>query len=390
MKEISHIERFLLVSILPQKLSDEDALDDLKELKSLVEAFGGEVCELITQQREVHAKGWFIGRGKVEEVSDAVEREKIDIVVLNAKVNPAHILSMKNVFRRKNPNIQVWDRIDLILEIFAKHAHSSEAKLQIELASMRHMGPRIYGMGMVLSRQGGGIGTLGIGETNTELMRRHWRDQMKKVKDKIAKHTEDRVRQLERRARNGVKTVSIIGYTNAGKTSLFNKLTGKKNIVENALFVTLDSSTAKIYLQNLKQEILISDTIGFIRNLPPSLIDAFKSTLLESINADVLLFVIDVSDENRDKKIKVVEDILYDLGVHYKPRIYVFNKIDAVKALDKKVLEEEYSLFTPQFISVKQNSGIDTLLKKVEELLQTPVVYTKEEFNERKVKKVHI
>lgn len=209
------------------------------------------------------------------------------------------------------------------MEIFDKHAQSTEAKLQIELAAMRHMGPLIYGMGMILSRQAGGIGGVGIGETNTELMKRHWKHQMKKVEDKIKKHFEDRERQLQRRARNGAQTVSIIGYTNAGKTSLFNVLTGKKNVVQNALFVTLDSSTGKIFLSKTKKEILISDTIGFIRNLPASLIDAFKSTLMESIHADVLLFIIDVSDEDYEQKIEVVEEVLYELHIQNKKRIHV-------------------------------------------------------------------
>lgn len=369
MQEVEKTQNFLLVTIIPQKVTDEDALKDLQELKSLVETYGGRVCDLVVQRREVHDKGLYIGRGKIEEVAQVVKKENIDIVVLNASVKPGQIFAIKNKLYKSKPLVQVWDRVDLILEIFARHATTSEAKLQIELASMRHMGPRIYGMGMVMSRQGGGIGTLGVGETNTELMKRHWRDQMKKVQDKITRHTEERQQQLERRAKSGIQTVSIIGYTNAGKTSLFNLLTGKKNIVQNALFVTLDSSTGKVFLPTLKKEILFSDTIGFIKNLPPSLIDAFQSTLLESIHADLLLLVIDVADEDMERKIRVVESILWSLRIYNTKRIYVFNKIDAAKEIDKVVLTEKYYENSPQFISVKKGSGIQELLHEIEKSL---------------------
>jgi GTP-binding protein HflX len=194
-------------------------------------------------------------------------------------------------------------------------------------------------------------------------MKRHWQSQMKKIKDKIKKHTVDRMRQLERRAKNGLQTVSIIGYTNAGKTSLFNLLTGKKNVVQNALFVTLDSSTGKIFLPKSKKELLLTDTIGFIKNLPPSLIDAFKSTLLESMHADT-------SDKYMQEKIEVVEQILYDLRAEHKKRIYIFNKMDNVNGLNKSQLLEEYKEFTPHCISVKKQEGISQLISEIEKLLE--------------------
>ena len=158
------------------------------------------------------------------------------------------------------------------------------------------MGPRIFGMGMILSRQGGGIGTRGIGETNTELMKRHWKQAIKKVYDTLEKSVASRERQMDHRKNLGLQTISIVGYTNAGKTSLFNILTHKKHVVENALFATLDSTVGEIYMQSLQKKVLISDTIGFIANLPPSLIEAFKSTLMESVHADIILHVIDASD----------------------------------------------------------------------------------------------
>lgn len=360
----------LLVSILPKNMTDNEALKDLKELKSLVEAYGGVVRDLVVQRREVHDKGMYIGRGKLSEVSEVIKEEKITIIVLNGIIKPGQIYDIYNALIKHNPQIKVWDRVDLILEIFAVHAHTAEAKLQIELASMRHMGPRIYGMGFVMSRQGGGIGTLGVGETNTELMKRHWREQVKKIKDKLQKHALDRQRQLERRSRVGLKTISIIGYTNAGKTSLFNALSGKKNIVQNALFVTLDSSVSKVFLTKTNKEIILSDTIGFIRDLPMDLIDAFKSTLLESIHADLLLLIIDASDEDMEKKIKVVEDILYSMNLGHKKRIYVFNKMDATSGISKQTIEKDYEHFCPQFISVKNGEGLEQLLDSIAQSIE--------------------
>lgn len=365
----SEKQRILLVSILSKTISDSDALVDLRETKQLIEAYGAELTDALIQRREVHDKGRYIGMGKVKHAGEIIKREKIDIVVLNDIVKPGHLYDMKKIWWKERPNIEVWDRVDLILQIFSKHAHTAEARLQIDLAAMRHMGPRIFGMGMELSRQTGGIGGRGIGETNTELMKRHWRSQMKKAKDKLLKLSEERERQLERRRRNGVKTISLVGYTNAGKTSLFNLLTGKNNLVENALFATLDSATGKVFMPEFQEEILLSDTIGFIQNLPTELIDAFKSTLMESTHADLLLHVIDVSDPSFEKKILVVEDILQDLGIHKTRKIYVFNKVDMADKETIARLKEEYGYFTPQFISVKKELGTEQLLEQIKRSL---------------------
>jgi len=358
-------ELFLLISIIPQRTSEITILRELKEVKALVESYGGIVVDLITQHREVHDKGMYIGQGKVTEVLKRIEEMKIGVVVLNATVKPGQLFDLKKLFRESSPNIEVWDRIDLILEIFSKHADTAEAKLQIDLAAMRHMGPRIYGMGFVLSRQGGGIGGRGIGETNTELMQRHWRDQMKKVQDKLNKLTGERERQLARRQKAGLSTISIIGYTNAGKTSLYNRLSGKKKLAKNILFATLDSSVAKMYLPEVRKEVLVSDTIGFINNLPSDLIDAFKSTLMESVHADVLIHVIDASDPEMEKKINVVENILYQLKIGNTKRIYVFNKIDAAADFDREDVSFRYQIHDPQFVSVKEDQGIEKLVKAI-------------------------
>lgn len=362
--------KFLLVSIVPRDMSDDEAFQDLKELKSLVEALDGNVVDIVIQKREIHDKGMYIGTGKIIEIAELLNEKRVDVVVLNAIVKPGHIFEITNILSKTKRTVKVWDRVDLILEIFSQHASTAEAKLQIELAAMRHMGPRIYGMGEVMSRQGGGIGTLGVGETNTELMKRHWRKAMKKTHDKLKKLSVDRTRQLERRKKAGFQTVSIIGYTNAGKSSLFSKLTTKQTAIQNALFVTLDSRVAKVTLPKSKTPILLSDTIGFIKNLPTELIDAFKSTLLESIHADLLLHVIDITDDDMPRKIQAVEDVLSSIKLTDKKRIYIFNKIDKIKIQNRDSISKTYNDFYPQFISVKENKGIDTLLNVVEDTLK--------------------
>lgn len=362
--------RFLMVHLSHPREDREVTKKNVEELYNLILALGEVTIVDIIQQRSFPDGHTFIGKGKAFEVADIVEKEKIHVVVIDSMVKPSQLANLKEILIKKNPKVEVWDRIDLILEIFSRHAHTAEAKLQIELAKMRHMGPRIYGMGMVMSQQGGGIGTRGIGETNTELMKRHWRDAMKKVSDQLEKLANEKEKQLERRRKLGLQTVSIVGYTNAGKTSLFNLLSGKNNLAENALFATLDSAVGKVYLSGLQKEIMLSDTIGFIRNLPAKLINAFRSTLMESVHADLLLHVIDVSDADMDKKIRVVENVLQELGVDTKTQIFLFNKIDRAKNVDKVLLKDEYFEYEPIFISVTSGEGIEEVKKKIAELLK--------------------
>lgn len=367
-----HTKRFLLVGLPKPKATREAILKDMGELWSLVGALGNtEVVDAMVQRAENPDGATYIGPGKVLEVAEKVKAEKIDVVVVNGIAKPGQLFNLKKKLFDANKTIEVWDRVDLILFIFSRHAHTAEAKLQIKLAQMRHMGPRIFGMGKVLSNQSAGIGTVGIGETNTELMKRHWANAQKKVQDQLKKLSADRQRQMEHRKRIGLETVSIVGYTNAGKTSLFNYLTGKKKLAENQLFATLDSAVGKLYLPTLKKEILVTDTIGFIKNLPPKLIEAFKSTLMESIHADILLHVIDASDLEMEKKIEIVEKILEELAVENKQRIYVFNKMDMVDGQIKDMVLEKYSTYTPYFISVKSGEGIPLLEQNLETSIST-------------------
>lgn len=354
--------RFILIDVVPPNITKKQIEENLQELISLVNTFGGGDIIRVIQRRDYPDPSTYIGKGKAQEVLQIVKEEKIDVIVLNSLVDSRQLFNLTKILWTVNPLIQVWDRVDLILHIFDKHAHTAEAKLQIELARMHHMGPRIYGLGSYMGRQAGGIGTRGIGETNIELMKRHWRNEMKNINDKLKKLAGHREQQLQRRKEIGFKTISIIGYTNAGKTSLFNKLTKKSKLAENILFATLDSNVGKLYLPESQTKLLISDTIGFIQNLPTKLVEAFKSTLMESIHADLLLHVIDVNDPKMQEKILVVENILHELGIDTKQKIYVFNKIDAVPSLNRDELYELYSDYNPQFISVKTGEGIDLLI----------------------------
>lgn len=366
MKELQHTLRVLPIHVIDPRADNETSIYSGEELESLIATFGGEVVDRVIQKLGEPDNRTFIGSGKVKEVTEKIQKHNVDVVVLNATAKPRQIHTIKKAFVEVNPHIKVWDRVDLILEIFDKHATTTEAKLQIEIARMRYMGPRIYGMGFVMSRQGGGIGTSGVGETNTELMKRHWRAEMKKITDQLAKISSAKAQQLERRKRANLQTVSIVGYTNAGKSSLFNLLSGKHTLVENALFATLDSTAGKMYFPKLQKEVLITDTIGFIRNLPPQLVTAFKSTLMESIHANVVLHVIDVSDPEVDLKINVVNAILREIGVQIETDvIYVFNKIDLAPDIDKKALLEKYGKYSPIFISVKTQAGIEALQKAI-------------------------
>lgn len=352
--------RFMLIGVFPKPARKEEMIIALEETASLVKTYGGEVFAVSVQRSDSPDRALFVGKGKADEILDAIVKDEIEVVVLHNTVKARQIHALKKQLLKVKPDILVWDRVDLILYIFSKHAQTAEAKLQIELAAMRHMGPRIYGMGFELSRQGGGIGGVGIGETNTELMKRHWRNQVQKANKELKNLTVERERQLEKRKKSGIMTVSLVGYTNAGKTSLFNLLTKKEKLVEDALFATLDSTVGRWYMKDLGKEVMVSDTIGFIKDLPPKLIDAFKSTLLESIHADVLLHIIDASDEQMLEKIAVVEGILYELDLINRKRIYVFNKVDKT-TIDRAELAEKFAQFSPVFISVTKQEGLEDL-----------------------------
>ncbi|MDA1061277.1 MAG: GTPase HflX [bacterium] len=341
--------RAILVDVIDPDTSKEDAKNRLRELESLVTTYGGLDVVKIMQKKDKPNYETYIGKGKVKEIIREGYERKAELVIVNNILKPRQIYTLNEAFR--DSKMKAWDRIDLILKIFTKHASSSHAKLQIELASIRHMGPRIFGMGMELSRQAGAMGVrAGQGEANIEMMKRHLQRQELSILKKLKHYEVIDEGHRKRRRRKNFRSVALVGYTNAGKSSLLNALTGKGVYVADQLFATLDTRIGKVYDQNntgYGSEILMSDTIGFIQDLPPTLIKAFKSTLAETVEADLILHVIDVNDPQVHKKVEVVEEILAHLGAHKKPKIYAFSKVDLIAPR---------SMFDPKFAALKKKS----------------------------------
>lgn len=361
--------RFLTVRLLKHDADQQKAEADQEEFRGLVLTFGGEIIIEESQNESRRDAATYIGKGKARELALTITDNDIDVVAVNDNLRTSQLYNLAEIFKEGNPDIQVWDRTDLILHIFEKHAVTAEAKLQIKLATVQHMGPELHGMGLLMSQQGAGIGTRGMGETNTEIMKRHWRLAIKEIEKQLDKVKRSRQQQMENRKKIGSKTVSIIGYTNAGKTTLFNLLTHKENLVENAPFATLDSSVGSVYLPKLKTEAFVTDTIGFVENLPHTLIQAFSSTLMETIQADLLLHIIDVSDPMLKEKVAVVENILKDMELDMKNQIFVFNKIDKMNPAKQADLIECYQSHNPQFLNAKTGEGYQTLLNSIEKAL---------------------
>ncbi len=360
--------RFLIIHLTPPQIPPAAAEKELTELLSLIDTYGAATIVKIIQRRMHPHQHSYIGPGKVEEVTQIIKEEKIDGVVINDIIKPTPLFHLTQAFWKVNPNIMVWDRVDLILHIFEKHANTAEAKLQIRLARMRHMGPRMYGLGgTVLSRQGGGIGTRGIGETNIERMKRHWRSEMRTVQQELQQMAATRQRQLDRRRKNGMQTVAIVGYTNAGKSTLFNTITKKKKKAADELFATLDATVGSVWIPNLQREVLVSDTIGFIQNLPASLIDAFRSTLMEVMDAELLIHLVDGSDPKIEQNISVVEDVLEQIGAHEKPKIYAFSKADRLSKPERVEIVERFEDLDPIVIAAPEKLGVPMLLERMGE-----------------------
>lgn len=359
----------MIVSLVPYDEDRATTRAHADEVESLVKTFGGIVCANISQNAARADGATYIGTGKAYQLADEATADEINVVVVNDNIKSSQLYTLKSIFEQKNPNIQIWDRTDLILQIFEKHAATAEAKLQIKLAYVGHKGPEARNINLSLSKQGSGVGARGLGETNTVLLRRMWKDEMRGIQKQLEKMSANRTHQMEHRRRIGLPTISIVGYTNAGKSTLFNVLSKKNAKVENALFVTLDSSVGKLYLPTLRCEAFITDTIGFIQNLPTELINAFTSTLLETVNADLLLHVIDISDDQMVNKIAVVEKILRTLKLQTKKQIYVFNKVDLATDDKTRELKEQFAPFHPQFISAKIGQGVAELVETIQNKL---------------------
>ncbi len=365
--------RAILIDVIPPSMDEKTAKRRIEELELLTKTYGGMIIIKLMQKKGTPDYRTYLGGGKMEEIIELANKEKAEVLIINNLLKPGQMFNVNEALRKAKLNMQAWDRVDLILKIFDRHAKTAEAKLQIKLAAIHHMGPRIYGMGMELMQQKGGTSTRGgQGETNTELMKRHLFEQEQKIKRDLERVNVARKGHRARRDRVGLKTVSVVGYTNAGKSSLLNALTKKGAYVANALFATLDTHVGKIWIPTKDgrgKEILISDTIGFIQDLPPQLIDAFRSTLDETIDADLLLHVIDVSDKHVHDKIKEVEQVLKQIGADAIPKIYVFNKMDLVKRKPAKIVKDEYKAFQPAFVSAHSGVGLAELKTLIAETL---------------------
>lgn len=331
-----------------------NTLDDLDELNELLITAGGiEVGRMVQNITKVNV-AHFIGKGKLEELATEVRIRNADLVVFDNELSGAQIRNIE-----KELNVKVIDRTQIILDIFAKRASSKEGKLQVELAQLKYLLPRLSGFGVEMSRVGAGIGTRGPGEQKLEIDRRRIRDKIsdleKEIKE-IKKH-----RGIQRKSRSTIYNICLVGYTNSGKSTLLNTLSDSDIYVEDLLFATLDPTTRRVRLKS-GEEVTITDTVGFIRNLPYDLIEAFKSTLEEVTYADLLLHVVDVSNEEYEEQIKAVDGILKDLQVINKPTILVVNKID----------KTSLNVFIPKgykdvvYISAKEKTNLDKLLQKVE------------------------
>ena len=350
------------------------AEDSLEELKQLADTAGAEVVAKFLQKRPKPDPAFFIGKGKVQELALYVQQENIELCIFDDELSPAQQRNIEQAM-----GVRVLDRTALILDIFAQRAHTNEGKLQVELAQLQYTLPRIMGKGLSLSRLGGGIGTRGPGETKLEVDRRRIRDRIAYIKDCISKVKN--VRALHRAGRNkaSVPTVSLVGYTNAGKSTLLNTLTNSDIYAKDQLFATLDPTTRQLDLPN-KQQAILTDTVGFIQRLPHQLVAAFQSTLEEVVESDVLLHVIDVSHELYKEQSNAVYNVLEEIGAKDKTIITVYNKIDKLpegSGLAERLAKEENSIC----ISAKGRINLDKLLeliadnlkmKSVEEIFLVP------------------
>ncbi len=296
----------------------------MEELASLAKTAGAVVKGTYTQKREKYDSKTFVGSGKLEEIGLMVEADEIDTVIVNNRLTPRQNANLEAAL-----GIKVIDRMQLILDIFAMRARSHEGKLQVHLAQLKYMLPRLVGQGIMLSRQAGGIGSRGPGESLLELNRRSIRNQIHDIERQLKIVEKNRATIRERRVQSGIFKIGLIGYTNAGKSTIMNAMTDKEQYEADELFATLDATTKQIHLAD-KFQVTLTDTVGFIQDLPTELISAFKSTLEESMNVDLLLHVIDASDPNHAEQEEVVLAILKDLDMLDIPRLALYNKLDKV------------------------------------------------------------
>ena len=345
--------RAVIVGIeLPGQTGTEASIE---ELARLIDTAGGECIAALIQNREAPDVRTCIGKGKIEELKDICEKNEISLVVFDCELSPSQIRNVEEELGGPD----VIDRSMLILDIFALHAVSGEGKLQVELAQLKYSAPRLMGKGKDLSRLGGGIGTRGPGESKLESDRRHLKERVVTLERRLAELEHNRSVMRAHRDKSGIVKIALVGYTNSGKSTLLNKLTDAGVLSEDKLFATLDPTTRKLALPS-GEEVLLTDTVGFIRKLPHHLVKAFKSTLDEVAYADILLLVSDITDPETQEHIEVTKEVISDLGASDKPTIFVYNKLDKLE--DKPFVNSEDSVA----VSAVTGEGIEDMLFLIE------------------------
>lgn len=352
-------ERAVLVGLNADcfKMEQTATEESLEELEALLETAGGFCTGKMLQNRHTPDAHSFIGEGKAQEVRMLVEATASTMVIFDNELSPGNIRALEEII-----GVTVLDRSALIMDIFAQRAKTREGRLQVELAQYKYLLPRLSGMGKSLSRQGGGIGTRGPGETKLESDRRHIRERINRLENELEQVRQVRGVQRERRMKNSVPVVAIVGYTNAGKSTLLNQLTGAGIPANNRLFDTLDTTSRQLKVSD-NLDVIVSDTVGFISKLPHHLVDAFRATLEELEYADVLLHVIDAADPNRDAHIQVVDKLIASLAKPGTPEIYCYNKADLVSREEIPVGEGVIA------VSAARGQGMEALLKLIETTL---------------------
>lgn len=360
-------DKVLLVGVMTQEITLLDFEDGLAEITRLVDSAGGQVLQTVRQKRSRPHPQTVVGEGKVQEISLTAQTISANLVVFDRDLSPAQIRNLETQI-----GIRVVDRTEVILDIFAQRARSSEGQLQVELAQLQYSLPRLRGRGQAMSRQGGGIGTRGPGETKLETERRTIAKRIARLQQEVNQLLAHRFRLRKNRHHHEVPSVAIVGYTNAGKSTLLNLLTNSEVYAADQLFATLDPTTRRLTIQSQVPgemlSIVLTDTVGFIRELPPALIDAFRATLEEVTDADALLHVVDLSHPAWQSQIRSVMNILTDMPVTPGPALVAFNKIDAVDEDTLALAREEF----PQavFISAAKGLGLETLRERLAQLIQ--------------------
>ncbi len=358
-------ERVVLVHL---SLRDPTQATDLREFRELALSAGAEIIATVTASRDVPDAKYFVGSGKVEEIRAIVQADKIDLVLFNHTLSPSQERNLE-----KELQCRVLDRTGLILDIFAQRARTYEGKLQVELAQLQHHSTRLIRGWTHLERQKGGIGLRGPGETQLEVDRRLIRDRIKHIKARLEKVRQQRDLSRRARFRASIPTISLVGYTNAGKSTLFNTITGSHVFVANRLFATLDPTLRSLEIPPLGK-VVFADTVGFVRHLPHDLVDAFKATLEETQDADLLLHVIDCNDELWRAHITQVEEVLQQIGALEVPRIEVYNKIDLLPQVEPHYERDGEGIISRVWVSAYSKAGLNVLAQAIIERLGQDIV----------------